>query len=81
VRIILRLKDDRTATLDDAGLWSSADARLRSYLNILFGTRAIPPSPSAGISPFAEQARRAAAELGGTVEWPNESSGDPSVVY
>lgn len=58
------------AVLDDNGMWTSGSKVLKDFLNNVFGTDLYPPSPSAGINPFAEQARAAGRHFETEVIWP-----------
>jgi hypothetical protein len=74
--------DGRTiAHLDDAGAWHSDDLSAQVYLMTRFGPLAIPPSPAAGMSPFAGQARAAAEHLKAEIAWTAAAPGPTDRVY
>ncbi len=71
------------ATLNDQGVWESNDAAIATYLNAVFSSKAVTPSPAAGVSMYARQARKAAAKLGAKVTFPvtEEVEGEQDRVY
>lgn len=71
------------AELENNGKWSSDSPSLERFLNRFFGPKTIPPSPAAGFSEYANQAREAAQMLQGELVW-NESlqdETDEGIVY
>jgi hypothetical protein len=66
----LLIPDKAPAELDDDGVWSCQDPALAEVLNALYSPAHYPPSPAAGHSPYATQARVAAAATGGELQWP-----------
>jgi hypothetical protein len=74
---VLRFKaSPLEAHLDDNGEWIANDDTLEKLLNARFNPVLFPPSPAAGISEFAAQAREAARQLGGELEWLIESDSE-----
>ena len=73
--------DGWSAVLDDNGVWSADNPVFERLLNGRFGKEMIPPSPSAGKSPFGRQAVEAAEWAGVKVEWGDLEDGDRDAVY
>ena len=70
-----------TAVLDGLGNWSSNDAHLLTTLRTNYSATLYPPSPAAGGSIYAAQARAAARQLGGKLEWGDLGEDEPDRVY
>lgn len=67
--------------LEDDGVWTSERADFAKTFNFLFGKDTIPPTPSAGSSPYANQARKAVELSGAKVEWAPAALTEPGIVY
>ena len=70
-----------TARLDENGIWQSSDSAATKVLNNQFGPLAIPPSPSAGFSEYAGQAREAGAFFKVPVRWFSSGKAEKDAVY
>ena len=79
--MITLLLKGMSAILNDDGSWSSDYEVLASLLNSSFGPSLYPPSPSAGINQYANQARAAALALKAELKWSEEVPDDEDRVY
>ena len=55
--------------LDADGVWITPDPTLTVYMNTIFSPTVYPPSPTAGNSEYAAQARAAGTKLGTEPRW------------